>query len=189
MAIDVPTSWRDAAAAIRARTESGLDGEARSALRWVQPERLHLTLRFLGEFPDDALGRLHGALDREVTAVDFALRTARVGAYGDRRGVRVIWVGVDGDIEALSTLARAVERACVAAGAAPERRALVPHVTVARVRERAPLDARHAIASAVADLGEPAQQSMQVREVLLVRSFLGSGPPRYEVLSRHPRAG
>ncbi len=186
VAIELSGSWRDAAAAVRAQLESRLDPEARSSLRWVQPELLHLTLRFLGEFPDDAVGALQLAIDREVPSVDLALTTAGAGAYGGRRA-RVVWLGVDGDLGGLQALASAVERACVAAGAKPEARPFSPHITLARVRERASLDARGAVAAAVGGLAPPTREEMLVRGVALVRSTLGAGPPRYEVLSRHPR--
>ena len=72
-----------------------------------------------------------------------------------------------------------------AAGLPPERRELRPHVTLARVRQRASASQRRAIAAAVAALDTPPQHAHRASEVVLVRSHLGAGQPRYEVLGRY----
>lgn len=185
VALELPEAWRAATLALRRDLEHDLDEEAQRALRWVEPELLHLTLRFLGEFADTEVGRLQAALDAHVRSVPVALTAHVVGTFGAPRRIRTLWLGVTGDLERLASLAAEVERAVVEAGAASEERAFSPHITLARVRERASDRVREQVAHAARGLHVPALQVRAV-EVALVRSHLGSGPPRYEVLSRHP---
>ncbi|MCC6235983.1 MAG: RNA 2',3'-cyclic phosphodiesterase [Dehalococcoidia bacterium] len=186
VALELPEAWRAAALTLRLEWERGLDEEARRALRWVEPELLHLTLRFLGEFADTGVPQLQAALDAHVATLPLALTAHEVGTFGAPRRVRTLWLGVAGELERLAALAAEVERAVVEAGAAPEARTFAPHITLARVRERASERAREQVARAAQAVRAPPLE-VRATEVVLVRSHLGSGPPRYEVLSRHPR--
>ncbi len=184
--LELPEEWRAAVLRLRRELERGLDDESQRALRWVEPELLHLTLRFLGEFSDGDLPRLQSALDEQVAAVPLGLTAHGLGTFGAPRRTRTLWLGVVGDLDQLTALAAEVERAAMEAGAAPETRAFSPHITVARLRERASSVAREQVARAARALRLPPLE-VHVVDVALVRSHLGAGPPRYEVLSRHPR--
>ena len=185
VALELTETWRAAALALRRDLERDLDEETRRALRWVEPELLHLTLRFLGEFADAEVDRLRAALDAHVHSVPLALTAHEVGTFGSGRRTRTVWFGVTGELERLAALATEVERAVVEAGAAPEERAFSPHITLARVRDRVSDRAREQIAAVAHLLPAPALE-VRAEDVALVRSRLGSGPPRYEVVSRHP---
>jgi 2'-5' RNA ligase len=147
---------------------------------WVPPERLHLTLAFLGEVSEETATRVADGL--RAAAADraaFALRLRGGGAFPRPRRARVVWAGVDGDLDALSALARATRHAARAAGVDVERTPYVPHVTVARLR--APGDAT----AAVAAFGAVTSEEWTVTEVVLMRSVLGP-KPSYEPLARLP---
>jgi RNA 2',3'-cyclic 3'-phosphodiesterase len=187
VALGLPADWRAAAVEVRRALESSLDTEAARALRWVDPALLHLTLRFLGEFPDTEVPTLQAALQRTINDIDLELSLAEVGGFGGRNRLQVIWLGLAGDVEGLRTLAEQVDRACVEVGAPPEARGFQPHVTIARVRERTAPDIRRTLAATLEGLAPPAAPlAFRPREIALVRSHLGNGPPRYQVLSRHP---
>src|SRR4051812_41398198 len=101
--------------------------------RWQDDEQLHLTLRFIGEVERpvaddlaDALGRIHA--DR------FELRLAGVGRF-EQRNSGALWAGVEPK-PPVAALAAKVERACLAVGLEPERRAFHPHITLARWKGR-----------------------------------------------------
>jgi 2'-5' RNA ligase len=183
--LELPHAWREAAVEVRSALDGTLGVEPSSALRWVQPGLLHVTLRFLGEFPDTEVARLQDTLDRHVGGFDLGLGLGAVGRFGPWQRTQVVWLGVDGDVAGLRALAERVERACLEAGAAAEARAFQPHITLARVRERTSPEARRAIAAAVDALEAPAPSALRAREVALVRSTLGGAAPRYDVLSRH----
>jgi 2'-5' RNA ligase len=148
-----------------------------SALRgpgasWVPPERLHLTLAFLGEVSDHVAARVADRLGEAVRDVaPFSLRIAGGGAFPRPARPRVLWAGVAGDVDALASLARVVRRAARSAGADVERAPYVPHVTVARVRAR-----DYDGTAAVATLADVAGEPWAVTEVVLLCSTLGPRP-------------
>src|SRR5688500_17876880 len=102
-------------------------------LRWVQDENLHLTLRFIGEVERPLADDIALALSR-IRSGRFELRLSGVGIFEGRNG-GALWAGVQPK-QPVAALAAKVERACVAAGLEPGRRAFHPHVTLARWSRR-----------------------------------------------------
>ncbi len=98
-------------------------------LRWQSEEQLHLTLRFMGPVERPQAEDIAAALGG-IGGQPFELRLAGVGRFAQRRG-GALWAGV-APKEPLAKLAAKIDRACVAAGLEPERRAYHPHVTLAR---------------------------------------------------------
>jgi 2'-5' RNA ligase len=101
--------------------------------RWQEDEQLHLTLRFVGEVERPIANDLADALSR-VGAKPFTVRVKGVGRF-EQRASGALWAGVEPK-EKLAALAAKVERACVAIGLEPERRAFHPHITLARWKGR-----------------------------------------------------
>src|SRR5438874_11395350 len=97
--------------------------------RWQDDEQLHLTLRFVGEVERPVAEDLADALGR-IRAPHFAARIAGIGRF-EQRNSGALWAGVEPKAP-LAALAAKVERACVAAGLDPERRAFHPPITPAR---------------------------------------------------------
>jgi 2'-5' RNA ligase len=108
-----------------ARRQNGVPGA-----RWVEPKNLHITLRFIGEVDEDVAADIAAELE-VITAPPAPVVLNGLGRFGDKRGARILYVGVDPD-PALTHLRDKVESACVRAGLEPERRAFKPHVTLAR---------------------------------------------------------
>ena len=181
VAIELPEPWCEAARAARAAFEREVD----APMRWVEPALMHLTLRFLGEVEQQRLEPLQQTLAGVMPPVDVELMLDGVGTFGPPARTAVVWFGVGGDGEGLRALAERVEAAVVAAGAPPEERAFSAHVTLARVGRGASRGDRRAVAGAVARLPAPPPSPFRARSVALVRSRLGRGGPRYDVLSRH----
>ena len=145
---------------------------------WVPAERLHLTLAFLGEVSEDTAARVADGLREAASRREpFALRLNGGGAFPRPQRARVLWAGVEGDVDALTGLARASRRAARAARVEVERKPYVPHVTVARLRHGG--DATAAVAALDAVRGD----EWTVGEVVLMRSVLGP-KPSYEPLAR-----
>ena len=108
----------------------------RDRIRWLPPENLHLTLKFLGETPEPEISGLRGALAAVCgrhRAFDLDLRGA--GAFPSARRARVLWVGVGEGSERLRTLAGDFEDALESLGFEREKRPFHPHVTVGRAGE------------------------------------------------------
>ena len=150
--------------------------QAAPGYRWVDPDSLHLTLRFLGRLEPEALARVRERL-REVSASPFTLGLDGRGTFGSRRAPRVVWLGLVDGLDRCAALATAVDAACGAAGMEPDERPFRAHVTLGRQRtegERLP---------ALPD--PPALAPWSVREFVLFESRLNQ-QPRYVPLARFP---
>ena len=100
--------------------------------RWVAPQNLHLTLRFIGEVDGHEAEEIDAALSG-IASQRFALSLSGVGQFGDRRNLRAVWVGVERN-ELLLRLQAKVEQALQRAGLPPEKRKFKPHITLARFK-------------------------------------------------------
>jgi len=103
--------------------------------RWIEPEDMHITLRFAGDIDNRQADELVGFLDG-IDMKPFEVSVREIGAFGGREP-RAIWAGIEAGPD-LEHLQRAVERACRSAGLDPEPRAFKPHVTLARLRGTRP---------------------------------------------------
>jgi 2'-5' RNA ligase len=116
-------------------------------IHWIPPANLHLTTKFVGEWPDERLGDLRAALDRVARPAPFEIAVRRVGFFPNPHHPRVFWCGLEAPPE-LAALARATEDALAALGVPREDRAFSPHLTLARIKEPVNLEAlREAIAT------------------------------------------
>ena len=151
-------------------------------LRWVRPESIHLTLRFLGDvFPERIPEIQHAIGEAASRARPFSLRPAGCGAFPSLRKMRVVWAGMEGGIAQLQDLQEDVERAMRELGFEPEDKPFRPHLTLGRVKTQggmAPL--REAL---VAREGFRAE-AFDVTEVVLYKSELRPEGARYTALFR-----
>jgi RNA 2',3'-cyclic 3'-phosphodiesterase len=98
--------------------------------RWVSPESLHVTLKFIGEKPEDVVEQIKLGL-ASIHATSFQLRFSGAGFFPAPKSARVFWIGLDAD-EGLDRLANAVNESLAQIGIAREDRAFSPHLTLAR---------------------------------------------------------
>lgn len=151
--------------------------------RWQDDEQLHLTLRFIGEVGTHAAEDIAAALE-SVRHAPVELRLDGCGVFDDRRGKpNAIWAGV-APREPLAALHRKVDQAIMRAGLEPERRAYLPHITLARMSGSAgPVDRWLAEHAALAS--EP----FAIEAMTLYESRLGHGGASYEPITRYPLTG
>ncbi len=149
------------------------------ALRWVGDDQLHLTLRFIGEVERPLADDVVAALAR-VRFPAFELAVKGVGRFEQRNG-GALWAGVEPRAP-VAELSAKVERACVAAGLAPERRAFHPHITLARWNRRN-AEAVIAFERRHADL---ASSPFTVGEFILFESHLSRHGPHYKIVTAFP---
>ena len=106
------------------------------AVRWVKPASIHLTLRFLGDTDPAILPQIGDSLDQIALQFrQFELNLGRLGCFPNVRKPRVIWIGLEGDVDYLEKLQRAVEKGLEPLGWQPERRPYHPHLTIGRVKD------------------------------------------------------
>lgn len=125
-AIEIPPDVRDELTRLRMPMPGA---------KWVEPENLHMTVRFVGDIDNERAAEFaYGLGGVDVSA--FPLRLSGLGAFGGNNP-HAIWAAVEQSSE-LEALARAHERAARAAGLPPEGRTFKPHVTLARLRHTGP---------------------------------------------------
>src|SRR6185312_6018577 len=98
-----------------------LRGRSGSAVRWIRAEGVHVTLKFLGEVPIKKLPSVKLAIQEAVVGHSpFELEFSNIGMFGGREGLRIMWVGIAGDVLRLEALVRAVNAALAVVGFEPE---------------------------------------------------------------------
>lgn len=142
IAIELPDWLRDRLAEIQDQLEA--EGPPR-VMRWVRPESIHLTLKFLGGTPLEQIPDIEAALARAAaTVAPFQFDVERLGCFPDTRRPNNVWVGVSEPSGALNRLQRAVEAQISPLGYPPENRPFRPHLTLGRASRHArPSELRH----------------------------------------------
>ena len=114
-----------------------LGREGLPGIRWVRTEGIHLTLKFLGNTPESLVQPIIGAM-RTATAdvAPFVLQVQGAGAFPHIRAPRVLWTGVQGDLEPLIHIRGRLEQALETQGFARDQRAFSPHLTLGRINGR-----------------------------------------------------
>ncbi len=172
-AIEIPSAVRERLLRLR----SPLPGA-----RWIEPENLHITLRFAGDVDNLVASELASALS-SIDTPAFEARLAGVGAFGGN-APRTIWAGIDAGPE-LDLLARANERAARNAGLAPEKRPFRAHVSLARLRNTRP----DAVARFLESKGALASEPFLVDRFVLMSARPNAGGGPYVVEAAYPLAG
>ncbi len=161
------------------QVQAALQRRPLEGLRWVRPEGIHLTLKFLGDTPANRLPAIRRALAGAVLGVPpLRLSLDTPGSFGSRQSPRVVWVGLRGDIEELGRLQRRVDEALEKEGFPREQRAFSPHLTLARIRPESALALAAPLAEALRDLQVP-DASMETRVLSLMRSRLNPRGAEY----------
>jgi 2'-5' RNA ligase len=106
-------------------------------VRWVRPANVHLTLKFLGEVPEEDLDRVAEALEPVCDRHEpFEVEPTGFGAFPSTRRGRILWAGIGEGSERLRALAEDVEDSLERLGFEREARAYFPHLTLGRARGR-----------------------------------------------------
>jgi 2'-5' RNA ligase len=107
-----------------------------SFVKCVAPEGIHLTLKFLGNIPEQKMADITKVMEQASQGVSpFELQLTGVGAFPNMRRPRVIWVGIKGKLDILIGWQQRLDDGLVPLGFAKEARAFTPHLTLARVRD------------------------------------------------------
>lgn len=146
-------------------------------VRWLPVENIHLTLTFLGDIDATGVEPVAGRMDAVAGEnAPFSLVARGVGGFPSLRGFRVLWVGLDGDVQRLETLRCDVESALETLGHKKERRRFHPHFTLARTRQR--LDGgRFGLSDA--SWAQHASDAFRVDRICLFASVLKPGGAEY----------
>ncbi len=166
----------------RARLAEAAGGlrEAGYPIRWLPAENVHLTLKFLGEVPDERIPELAAAVDGAVHGLEaFPMVVNGFGAFPSPRRPQVVWAGIERN-PTLGTLQGRVDEAMAELGFQREDRAFRPHLTLGRAQRRA----RVADFKGLEELLQGAfyEDTIEVRGVDLMRSRLMPRGALYDIL-------
>lgn len=172
IAIDIPEDVR------RAITEvihilKGL----KSDIKWVKPENIHITLKFLGEVEEERVEKIKEKLDSlSKWHTTFELKAVGTGVFPDFSRPRVLWIGIKSD-ERLQSLYQDVNSELETLGFERENRSFKPHLTIGRVRSRSDIKETLKILRGFSsrDFGK-----ISVKEILLMKSTLKPTGAEYE---------
>lgn len=142
----------------------------RFRVRWVRPDNIHLTLKFLGDVEPREVGRIAAALGAAAlghTPLRLAVRAA--GVFPDIRRARVIWAGLSGQVDALNRLHRSIDERLATLGYAAETRPFSGHLTLGRARAK--IDPKQ-LAAALAALETGVSTPFTVDTLVLFKSDL-----------------
>jgi 2'-5' RNA ligase len=186
IAIELPSKIR----AALSQLQDNLKTSKSAAVKWVDPEGIHLTLKFLGNVDEAEIPALNKSLSEAVREVaPFYLELGDPGAFPSFQAPRVVWVGIGGEIEPLRTLHNSIDRVLTPLGFPPEKRAFSPHLTLGRVREEALPGEKRRLGENVAALKTGVKSSFKVESINLMRSKLTREGALYSCLASFALCG
>ena len=181
IAIDFPEETRKALEDIQRELK-----QCGAGVRWVRPSSIHLTLKFLGNIQAAQVENIARAVAQEIRdQPPITLRPAGLGAFPSRRKPRVIWIGMEGDVQRLSGIQARLENVLEPLGFAREKRGFRPHLTIGRVKDRRRLQP---LVDAMATLDMEPFNSFDADEIILYKSDLRPTGAIYTKLHRMPLA-
>ena len=170
IAIELDESVKDGLTKLRKR----LEGQApRGSVRWVRPEGIHLTLKFLGDVPADQIEEITQALQKGCEGfAPFSLSCGGLGCFPNLKRPRVVWTGIQEETGTLAQLQRAIEEHVAPLGYPTEKRKFSPHLTLGRVQKRVSSGDLRRLGELVGASETGTLGQMEVRSVNLMRSDL-----------------
>ena len=169
IAIELPAGLKLELTQLQAKLKAG----STPGIKWVKPNGMHLTLKFLGSVAAakiDEITRAMTAAAREVSP--FHLAVEQLGVFPSLKRVQVVWVGLGGGMAKLGRLYKLLETNLARLGFTPESRPFKPHLTLARLGNRVLAEERQSLGQLIASTGHKINVTIEVSAVSLIRSQL-----------------
>lgn len=149
-------------------------------VKWVAPENLHVTLKFLGDVLEDALPDVFAAVEQAARSISpFELSVSGLGAFPSPARARVVWVGVERGVEELRALASEVDTNLAELDFEKEEKEFRAHITIGRVRDGAHLGK---LAEGIREIDASGLGVQRVSSIAVMRSDLRPDGPVYSPL-------
>lgn len=181
IAIDPPEETRQ----VLAETIQGLEQAIPNGVRWVQPHRIHLTVKFLGNVSTSVVDHVLAAMQQATNDCQngkFNLKLAGLGVFPESSRPRVLWAGVQGDLNSLEKLHLAVDRAVSRLGLSLDKGPYRPHLTLGRPRDSVPQQLRGVIGETISNWPSLGQVTWPVESIHLMQSVSEPGRLEYVTL-------
>jgi RNA 2',3'-cyclic 3'-phosphodiesterase len=169
IAIELPESVK---AGLK-RVQDKLKSVDPACAKWVDPDGVHLTLKFLGNIDAARMKDIIGLINEASQIVTpFHLELKGLGAFPNLKRTQIIWVGINGELDKLQILQKQIEDKLAGIGFPPEGRTFTPHLTLARLREYATVLQRQTIGEAISRQILESGLIINVNTVSLMKSLL-----------------
>ncbi len=180
VAIDIPEEIRRRAAYYIEALRSAFRN---TRVSWTRPEKLHLTLRFIGDVDDSQLEDLQRIVAQSMNAIPrFTLRIQSTGVFPSVRKPRVLWLGISDDTSRLPEISGRIDSELEKCGLTPDKKQNQPHVTIGRIKNTGAESERLARLHLNSKI-EPVE--FPVRELVIYESTLLPTGSVYSSISRH----
>jgi RNA 2',3'-cyclic 3'-phosphodiesterase len=174
IALELPEELKKSLGRLQAKFK-----EFASGVKWVRPENIHLTLKFLGDINPDRVAPVSAVLERLAhDAAPFLLDVAGIGAFPNDRNPKVLWAGMQID-DRLHVFQQEIETALAATGFAREQRPFAPHLTLGRLRDGR---ARRDIAGLIEQYSSERFGRFTADRIVFFKSELQPSGPVYEAI-------
>lgn len=151
-------------------------------LRFVEPDKLHLTLRFLGDTAESKIPDIDRMMNKcAETSSAFTLNIRNTGVFGSSYNPRVIWFGIDHN-EYLTHLHTKIELDLTKVGFYPDRQNYVPHLTLSRIKQ---LKDGKLFQRIISEFREKEIMKQEINSFSLIESILEKDGPIYQTLSNY----
>jgi len=155
-----------------------------SFIKWVSPDSIHLTLKFLGNVNLKKIDSIKDEMGK-ITAGKkaFKLITTEPGCFPNPKRIRVFWLGLSGDVEILAEIQREIDKSLAKLGFADEGRPFSPHLTLARVKDECLPSDRWDFAELIEGAKFDPCCEIKVEKISLMRSQLTTAGAIYSRLA------
>ncbi len=177
IAIELPAEIKDCLSRLQQDLKA-----AQADVKWVQPQNIHLTLKFLGEIDEKKLDKISGIIEDTCEKKDkFHVCISSLGAFPKTESPRVIWVGIDTGDKEIKQMAKELEQNLAKIGIPKEDRPFSSHITIGRMRT--PLNRERLVQGLKNKAGLGGQNlEFYVSKITLFKSTLTPKGPIYEAL-------
>jgi len=171
--IPIPSDYRDMLREVQNNWASRLV----SCVKWVKPELMHITLKFLGDVEDSNIPAIHAAMHK-ASRNSFDMQGGRGGIFPPKGAPQTVWLGFRHGVMESAECVRLLDQELIKAGFAGEKRPFVPHLTVTRVKSRVRRDDWDGLLQA---LGKD-WPVFSVNRIILWQSILHTTGPEYRAV-------
>jgi len=153
-------------------------------VKWVAEENFHITLKFLGDTPDEKLSVVENAIESALSGFSpVRLKFGKLGAFPNFKRPRVLWIGLESGYEELSAMAGSLEDSFEEIGYEKEKRKFRSHLTIGRVKSQKGVNR---LMEKVEYLKDFDGGNMKLTHIHLMKSDLKRSGPVYTVLREFP---
>jgi RNA 2',3'-cyclic 3'-phosphodiesterase len=180
IAIELSQELKSELAALQAKLKS----PACTFIKWVAPDCIHITLKFLGNIPLQKVGAITAAIEQSsLGTAPFSLGLTELGAFPNLQKPGVLWVGIGDGLDKLATLQQRIDNNLLPLGFARENRPFSPHITLARLRESATLPEKRTFGERISSSACITLPQSQVDHISFMKSRLMPAGPVYSHLA------